>query len=606
MGAPEKSNLTHFHHTNNNHGLMMEGSPAESADPQTRHPSADTEPPSRSSKASGQTKIVTQHLIASAGILILATVIVLPVFVRGFPAGFDAVRHYRWTSQFIDALRDGAFYPRWLPTANDGQGSPMPLYYPPLPFYVAAGFSLVAGNTLQAIALSCWLALALSGLTMYAFSRSLLSSWTSFAAAALYMIAPYHLLDLFQGSTVSEFWAFAWVPLLLAGVRRVSVGPSMQGVAYLALGYALLVLTHVPVAFLTTLTLPIYALLLTRNPRALLGFAAGTALGAGIGAIFLIPVLFEIGYVKLFFKFEYRDHFLFEHLQAALTSPRFQAESSILSYSLDVDLVGLGLLTLFLVSSLLIWIQWRSHKPDSARDRSCLAIWILTAFSVLMTTRLTAPIWRITPGLSYLFFPYRWLVVASVGTCFLASLSVWMLMPDDKWRRLKIASLAFAVGLNIGIGALAIWRAPVAADGLAGGLSRRDTREYRPIWWDGQLRKEQWQAGAIVESGDAQVRAIDDSGIEQSYSISAGTDSVVTLRPLYFPGWIARVDGSKRGIAPGPDGYIQLHVEPGEHLLTLSFEDTWPRTAGKIATAVSLLIVVWVWYGARRSVIAAR
>ena len=536
-------------------------------------------------------------LISCAAILILASVIMLPVFVRGFPAGFDAVRHYRWTSHFIDALRDGAIYPRWLPAANDGQGSPVPLYYPPLPFYVAAAFSLVTGNTLQAMALSCWLALALSGLTMYAFSRSVLSGGMSFAAAALYMIAPYHLLDLYQGSTVSEFWAFAWVPLLLAAVRHVSVGRSLQGVAWLAFGYAMLVLTHVPVAFLTTLTLPIYALLLTRNPRALLRMTAGAALGAGLAAIFLIPVFFEIGYVKLFFKFDYRDYFLFERVRAALTSTRFPAESSLFSYSLDLDLVGVGLLALFLVSSLLIWMEWRARKSDSDWIRSWFAIWIVTVFSFLMTTRLTAPIWRITPGLTYLFFPYRWLIVASAGACFLGSLSVWMLMRDGKWRSLKTAALGIVVVLNLAIGALAIWRAPIASDGFAGGLSRRDPREYRPKWWDGQLRKEQSQSAASVESGDAQVRAIDDSGIEQSYSVSAGTDSVITLRPLYFPGWIARVDGEKREIAPGPEGNIQLHVEPGEHTLTLSFEDTWPRTVGKIVSAVSFLIFLGVLSG---------
>jgi hypothetical protein len=172
-----------------------------------------------------------------------------------------------------------------------------------------------------------------------------------------------------------------------------------------------------------------------------------------------------------------------------------------------------------------------------------------------------------------------------------------MLMRDGKWRSLKIAALAIVVVLNLAIGGLAIWRAPVASDGFAGGLSRRDPREYRPKWWDGQLRKEQSQSAAQVESGDAQVSEIDDSGIEQSYSVSAGTDSVITLRPLYFPGWVARVDGKKIEIAPSPDGNIQLHVEPGEHTLTLSFEDTWPRTVGKIVTAVSFLVFLGVMSG---------
>jgi hypothetical protein len=61
------------------------------------------------------------------------------------------------------------------------------------------------------------------------------------------------------------------------------------------------------------------------------------------------------------------------------------------------------------------------------------------------------------------------------------------------------------------------------------------------------------------------------------------------------------VDGRKREVAPGPDGNIQLKVEPGVHTVMLSFEDTWPRTAGKIVSAVSLLIFLGICSGARRN-----
>jgi uncharacterized membrane protein len=539
---------------------------------------------------------IYQHIVPCAGILVLATIIMLPAFVRSFPAGFDAVRHYRWTSQFIDALRDGALYPRWLPTANGGQGSPTPLYYPPLSFYVASGFSFVTGNVLLGMSLSCWLALALSGLTFYAFSRPLLSPRLSFAAATLYLMAPYHLLDLYQGSTVSEFWSFAWIPLLLDGVRRVSATPGLRGIAYVALSYGLLVLTHVPVLFLTSVSLVVYALLLNRNMRALLRIASGLALGAGMAAIFLIPVLFETRYIKLFFKFDYRDYFLFEHVRAALTSNRFPIDGSPYTYLLDTELVGVGILVLFLISSLVIWMNWRSTEKGWTSSTMCLAIWIVTAFSLFMTTRLSAPIWRITPGLSFLFFPYRWLVVASAGTYFLAALSISLVMGVRKWHIIPIGALSIAVILNLSISAFAILRAPAAPDGFAAGLARRDTREYRPVWWNGQLREEVWRSAAVVESGNAEVRAIDETGIEQSYAVRADTESIIALRPLYFPGWVARVDTGRIEIAPGADGHVQLSIEPGEHELTLRFEDTWPRTLGKLVSAVSVLIflaVLW-------------
>lgn len=539
------------------------------------------------------------NLIPCIVVLVLSAVIMLPVFVRGFPSGFDAVRHYRWTSQFIDALRDGAGYPQWLPTANDNQGSPATLYYPPLTFYVAAAFSLVIKNTLWALVLSCWLALAASGLTMYAFGRSLLSPRLSFAAAAMYMMVPYHLVDLYQASSVSEFWSFVWVPLLFDATRRSIAGRALEAVPYLAVSYALLILTHVPVTYLATAALGVFALVLTRKATSLLRVGAGLALGAGVGAVFLIPVLFESRHIKLFFKFSHTDYFQFENLRIALNAPWFRSDPSPYSYLLDTEVIAVALLALLLGSSLSIWKAWRSEKHDSTWTRLGLAVWIVTVFSMLMTTRLSAPLWRFVPGLSFLFFPYRWLVVASAGACLLAAFSLRLQMRGGKWRLLQMGGFLAIVLLNFALGAVMIARAPGDSGAIVEGLSRRDTREYRPAWWDGQLDRELWQASSVVQIGDADVRAIDDNGISQSYSINSSAESVILFRPLYFPGWVARVDGKQIEITPSERGHIQLTIEHGDKMLTLSFEDTWPRTAGKIVSAISLLAVLGISYWCR-------
>ena len=167
---------------------------------------------------------------------------------------------------------------------------------------------------------------------------------------------------------------------------------------------------------------------------------------------------------------------------------------------------------------------------------------------------------------------------------------------------------ALTVGNSVALGAvavdargLAIARAPVSSDGFAEGLARRDTREYRPIWWDGQLHRETWQNAAIVDRGRAEVSATDQTGIDQSFNIRAEDESIISLRPLYFPGWVARVDGSKVALAPGEDGHVQLNIEPGEHTLTLKFEDTWPRILGKAVSAICCIILLMVLYrGYRR------
>src|SRR5262249_39080711 len=146
--------------------------------------------------------LVSLVIIASAG-----AILVLPLFVRGFPDG-DAIRHhYRWAYYSWQELSEGAIYPRWLAGANQGYGGPAMFYYPPLTFYVTAGFNVLARNLLLSIKLSCALAMVASGLSMYKFSRPMLSRAACVIAALLYMSAPYHIFELWRVNALSEFWS---------------------------------------------------------------------------------------------------------------------------------------------------------------------------------------------------------------------------------------------------------------------------------------------------------------------------------------------------------------------------------------------------------------
>ena len=131
----------------------------------------------------------------------------------------------------------------------NGQGGPAMLFYPPLTFYIVAFLDAFVGNTLQAFSLGCWLALALSGLTMYLFSRAIFSRRIALFVAAFYMIAPYHLFNLYQRSALAEFWSFAWLPLVLDAIRRGAVRQDRFVVPYVAISYALRSVTLKGVAF---------------------------------------------------------------------------------------------------------------------------------------------------------------------------------------------------------------------------------------------------------------------------------------------------------------------------------------------------------------------
>jgi len=541
--------------------------------------------------------------IAPCILFAVAAAAVLPIFVYGFPRGSDSVLHYRWAHFFTESLREGVLYPRWLAGANHGRGSPVMNYYGPVPLYAVAAFNLLFHNTVRAMAMSCWLGLALSGLTMYIFSRSVLSRGVSLFAGLLYMLTAFHLFDLYQATALNEYWSFVWIPLVFDAIHRIAKGESWGGAAYLGLSYGLLLLTHVPIPFATTLILPIYVLILTRNAQRLSKVAVGLVLGVGISAMFLVPVLFERQYVKIDRALgrDYREFFLFRRTGLIWNTNLFSPAQSPYNgnYLVDATLVALGLAVLLAVSGFLLWRERKEEQRSRSGLAWRLAIWVVAAFSLFMTSRRSAFIWNAIPQLAYLQFPNRWLVITTAGTALITAAALFAITQARRRRLLYWSVFAIALLFNLVISAHEIVQAPYDSANFENKLQGKELPMYTPVWRDDDHKDELVNVPVEVASGSADVRTIDDTGSRQSYAVSAATPSELRFRQLYFPGWVVRLNERSIPLGPSKAGNVQVAIEPGQHELTLRFEDTAPRLVGKLISALSLASLAFIFHFTR-------
>ncbi|HEY4169414.1 MAG TPA: hypothetical protein VGM96_21675 [Reyranella sp.] len=221
----------------------------------------------------------------------VALLLLAPSLIWGTLYSHSSGLNLNWADQFARQVQAGAPYPRWLADSFLGLGSPTFYFYPPLPFWIDA---LVSVATLDAMSVSYRFAVTavfvlwLSGVAMH---RWLLAETgrpgPALIGAVLYMAAPYHLLDHYIRGAYAEFAAFAALPVALLGLRRIADG-RVGGVPVLAAGYAALLLSHLPVALLASVTvLPAYALWRVRQPAAVFGGLLGLALAA----VYLVPAL---------------------------------------------------------------------------------------------------------------------------------------------------------------------------------------------------------------------------------------------------------------------------------------------------------------------------
>ena len=187
-----------------------------------------------------------------------------------------------WLDQFARQLGSGDLYPRWLNQSHGGLGSPVFYYYPPLAFYLGSIFVLAGLSTYTGLLAAFGVGFALSGLGMYLYLIG--EARRPLLGALLFMAAPYHMVNFHFRGALAEFLATAFVPAVAIGLSRMRQG---RGPGFLAISYAALIMTHLPLALIVTVFFAVPYLVAHRIWR---GFLA-LGLGTGLAACYLAPAL---------------------------------------------------------------------------------------------------------------------------------------------------------------------------------------------------------------------------------------------------------------------------------------------------------------------------
>ena len=325
---------------------------------------------------------------------LVATVLALAAALLTLPAALGPVRlndsywiDWVWLDQFAGQLREGVLYPRWLPLSHNGLGSPVFYYYPPLAFYAGSLFVLGGLSTYAALLATFGVAYLASGLAMYWWLNG--HSRAPLTGALIFMAAPYHVYNFYQRGALAEFCATAFLPVVMVGIRRMTMRQS-GGFALTSIAFAAMAVTHLPLTLLASLFLfAPYVLLQGReDPAVLLPIGAAFALGLALAAIYLLPAI----------QLEpFRDSaqlWAVQYLRPSAWSLWSRVAWSMKEYRAILLVIAAALLPLI---SLL------------ARFRSAWALWSLACF--LIAAGALPFLWGL-PGLRAVQFPFRLLPVA--------------------------------------------------------------------------------------------------------------------------------------------------------------------------------------------------
>ncbi|MBN1976573.1 MAG: hypothetical protein JW918_04150 [Anaerolineae bacterium] len=582
--------------------------------------------------------VAQESIIPLATLLILALAAAGPLWGPGLlntRGGGDSPFNLLRVHQLAANLRAGVFPARWMPDAAYGLGYPFFSYYAALPYYLAAGLTVIGADILSAIKLTQTVFFAAAAAGMYGWARRALRNRAGgWLAAAAYAVAPYHLVNVYvRGDSLAEFAAFAFYPLILWGLDHLAERPSLNRTIPPALAYAGLILTHNLSAFIFSLCvlLPYTVFQVLRFAfqakfckllHIVSAFIGALLIGVLLATWYWLPAIAETGDVQLTAQttgyFAYDKHFRWEDL----VQLKFIFDYYTITPEKPTAFAAMGLVqTLATIAGAAVvifaYIRSRAAVRDSRFEISYLTF-ALTGLllTTWLATPLSRPLWDLLPPLQMIQFPWRILSVQALFTALLAgAIPRPIALPTKGKGKALQWTVAAALALILSTAGLAGLRPeylPIAAEEVTaarlqlyelftGNVGSTIRYEYLPRW----VAPRPFTGPALFDP-DAGTRAIPLGGglvsaeetahepTRRTWTVEADDGGAEVAFPIYYwPGWQATVDGTTAPVQAAPDsGTLTLPVPAGKHTVTLWLGRTPLRMGAELvslATALGLL-----------------
>src|SRR3989344_735683 len=548
--------------------------------------------------------------------LILSVFFSLFAIISLFHPGFFPIHDDEQIARLFEldyALESFHFPPRISQNLGFGYGYPFFNFYPSLFYYFAEIFVILGFSFISSTKIAIAVGFILSAVFMYLFSRKYLGDLGGLVAAMLYTFAPYHSVDVYVRGALAEFSSFIFIPGLFWAITRISVNQSFGNIALFCLFGAGLVLSHNLVALMTVpfaLIFFIYLIYKNKNKKDFVfSILIGGALALFLTSYFWIPAILENKYtmVNLLTK-EFANYGLhFVSLHQFLNSP-WGYGGSILGPSDGLSLeVGKIHLILVAFSFILVFVyKFRKEVIDNIYF-VFLSLFVLSIFIQSYYSKI---IWDSFPPLSYIQFPWRFMIFAVFSASFLGGF-IFSLKFNEKLKFI----LATAILIIIVLIYVPLFRPSSFL------VNAKDEDYTFPdfIRWDTSIkafeyvpwgiatktsdigntvvditRDEIAKETAIPLSGDLKVKTVIDRPQYKKLEVDPDTLGKLQINTFSFPGWKVFIDG--RQIRYNDENklrLIQADVPKGSKVVEAKFTDTNVRTFSNLLTLFGILVMAF-------------
>jgi hypothetical protein len=511
------------------------------------------------------------------------------------------------------ALKQGQFPVRWVSGLGYGYGYPIYNFYGPLPYYLGGTLYAIGVDSITATKVMFGAGAILAGVLFYLCFSSTLGTLGAVVGSVLFIYAPYHAVDMYVRGAVGEYWAIAFLPLIVYGFLQVGENKRyVRGICARGGGLAGVILSHTILGFVMTgfslVGILVYlAVLFFRKQlqgKVALGFLGIVVAGLGLSAFFWLPAFTEMKFTSVTTMItsaptNFIDHFVC--VNQLWDSPWGFGGSA----PGCVDGMSFKLGKLQTILSLFGLIAWFLTKNKKARTALIGVGAGVMVFSLIGATEISKPLWSWVPFVSFIQYPWRLLSFTIIG---MGILGAYILIVTDKriFRALgAIGIIGVCIAMNGKIFNPKYLYAPdikifESSEDISFRVSKISD-EYlppgiqKPVTPDAVVKK------SIDESDTLHIQSLQEKDTYVQALVESAVTQKIQIRKAYFPGWKYFVNDKevKPTIVLGLPSVIVLE---GKSLIVARFTNTPVRVVGNLTSVLFVLVLSFIFFYGKKTI----
>ncbi|MCL4338809.1 hypothetical protein M1271_03910 [Patescibacteria group bacterium] len=537
--------------------------------------------------------------IVIALIILFSVLTLKDLFIPGFYTSHDGIHQIVRLYYFDKLMHDGQFPPRYVGNLLYGFGYPLFSFSYQMPWFFGEPLHFAGLSVIDSVKMTFLVTYVLSGIAMFIFQKKVFGTLPAIVGTVVYQYAPYRFSNIFVRAAIGDATSFIFPPLFFLAIYMIKKGKKISGkwISLSALSIAGLLLSHAMVFFLFIICIGIYFILsylfVPNKKLFLVSFISIGFLASGLSAYYFFPSLIERNYTV--FASIFGPEFVgntFLSIKDLIYSPWGYGMMNAKEGAMSLQ-VGIGQWLSVIAGFIgLIWLSLRrnlSNKEKLLRGEAFIFL-VIFIFSVFLMLPLSLFLWKLISRFAIVDFTWRVLPVTVLAASYLAGFLSSVVHGREFFAFLLVLITLYAVRNDTRINQVQNWSMPFYLS-LESTTNQND--EYTPQW----VRSDLLKPGLPKVEFSGNNAVIDIKDMKSNYislAENASQSGILQINRVYYPGWVAYVNGRQAQINYKDNGFMKLRVAAGRNLVEAKFMETPLRKISDILSIISLLVASYL------------